>query len=485
MSDPTVTASTPTPSTKEFNFKEADLDSIDLEDIMFLINYLQGPILRNRFFINGLEVLKRYIRHSVSLARVTDYQLAIDSRSPRVNLLPPILSLDKIREYYLFCPITSPEEGIVYPNRKGERRFMRYREISHFCDGTLIYILNGLKHRMNKSEMPGAQWENRLRKFKDGVKRIEKKLKERMILRRVEMALRLRQRTITTWEQYLQLSRWIRLLSTPPPFHYIPLSQKFLEPPKFINNKFLILDNGISIAFNHFLRGELFACFNFRPKSSPGLLCCRSKYRGFVNGVVCKDPNLVQANDFLFRGLQLMGDTSNDVGLNVTVVTITQLPGLNTFGISMARIDFTLDDINPPHTHRRATEVLVLSGRPFSCRPIFDPNLFRVRFGSCHFHSCSVQVRIDPFRVRFRSGFRFVSQIASPKYWLSLTVGFVTYNPENRLLTKVLEMGDVFVFPQGLIHFQRNIGHGYALAIAGLSSQNPGDITMTPLQILI
>ncbi|KAK9074148.1 hypothetical protein SSX86_006745 [Deinandra increscens subsp. villosa] len=142
-----------------------------------------------------------------------------------------------------------------------------------------------------------------------------------------------------------------------------------------------------------------------------------------VNGLVCKDPKLVQADDFLFRGLNLMGNTSNDVGSNVTQVTVAQVPGLNTLGISMARIDFAPMGINPPHTHPRATEILtVIDGR--------------------------------------------------------ILVGFVTSNPENRLITKVLKKGDVFVFPEGLIHFQKNIGHGYAVAIAGLSSQNPGVITI-------
>ena len=60
----------------------------------------------------------------------------------------------------------------------------------------------------------------------------------------------------------------------------------------------------------------------------------------------------------------------------------------------------------------------------------------------------------------------------------SLEVGFVTSNPENRLISKVLQKGDVFVFPQGLIHFQRNVGNGNAVAIAALSSQNPGVITI-------
>ncbi|KAD6454073.1 hypothetical protein E3N88_08779 [Mikania micrantha] len=142
-----------------------------------------------------------------------------------------------------------------------------------------------------------------------------------------------------------------------------------------------------------------------------------------VNGVVCKDPKLVKADDFLFRGLNMMGNTSNDVGSNVTPVTVAELPGLNTFGISMARIDFAPMGINPPHTHPRATEILtVIEGR--------------------------------------------------------ILVGFVTSNPENRLITKILEKGDVFVFPQGLIHFQKNLENKYAVAIAGLSSQNPGVITI-------
>ncbi|XP_076924192.1 putative germin-like protein 2-1 [Bidens hawaiensis] len=143
----------------------------------------------------------------------------------------------------------------------------------------------------------------------------------------------------------------------------------------------------------------------------------------FVNGVVCKDPERVQADDFLFRGLHLMGNTTNDVGSNVTAVNVVQLPGLNTLGISMARIDFAPGGLNAPHTHPRATEILtVIEG--------------------------------------------------------SLLVGFVTSNPENRLITKRLQKGDVFVFPEGLIHFQQNVGNGYALAIAALSSQNPGTITI-------
>ncbi|KAL0542612.1 hypothetical protein IC582_017683 [Cucumis melo] len=142
-----------------------------------------------------------------------------------------------------------------------------------------------------------------------------------------------------------------------------------------------------------------------------------------VNGVVCKDPKVVTADDFFFSGLDKVGNTSNPVGSRVSPVNVVQVPGLNTLGISLARVDYAPWGINPPHTHPRATEILtVLEG--------------------------------------------------------TLLVGFVTSNTENRLFTKVLEKGDVFVFPIGLVHFQQNIGHGPAVALAALSSQNPGVITI-------
>ncbi|CAD5181903.1 unnamed protein product [Musa acuminata subsp. malaccensis] len=144
-----------------------------------------------------------------------------------------------------------------------------------------------------------------------------------------------------------------------------------------------------------------------------------------VNGFVCKDPKVVKAEDFFFRGLDKAGDTVNKVGSNVTAVNVNQLVGLNTLGISMVRIDYAPRGLNAPHTHPRATEILtVIEGQ--------------------------------------------------------LLVGFVTSNTDdgNRLFTKMLKKGDVFVFPEGLIHFQFNPGHTKTIAIGALSSQNPGTITI-------
>ncbi|KAE8720910.1 RmlC-like cupins superfamily protein [Hibiscus syriacus] len=51
-------------------------------------------------------------------------------------------------------------------------------------------------------------------------------------------------------------------------------------------------------------------------------------------------------------------------------------------------------------------------------------------------------------------------------------------NPDYRLFTKILNPGDVFVFPMGLIHFQFNVGKSKAVAFGGLSSQNAGVISI-------
>ncbi|GAU20592.1 hypothetical protein TSUD_297650 [Trifolium subterraneum] len=142
----------------------------------------------------------------------------------------------------------------------------------------------------------------------------------------------------------------------------------------------------------------------------------------FVNGRFCKDPKLVNANDFFFQGLGRPANTLNPLGSGVTPVTVHELLGLNTLGVALARADFVPGGLSPPHFHPRASEILV----------VLEGTLY---------------------------------------------VGFVGSNGnncDNPLFAKVLHKGDVFVFPMGLIHFQLNVGYGDAVAISGFGSQNPG-----------
>ncbi|KAH9541244.1 hypothetical protein CY35_14G051400 [Sphagnum magellanicum] len=136
-----------------------------------------------------------------------------------------------------------------------------------------------------------------------------------------------------------------------------------------------------------------------------------------VNGLVCKSAAAVTANDFVFHGLATSGNTNNAAGSAVTPAFAPQFPGLNTLGISMARLDFAQGGLVPPHTHPRASEILfVVEG--------------------------------------------------------SLLVGFVS--TDNKLFAVTVSAGDVFVFPRGLLHFELNVCKGKATAIAALNCQNPG-----------
>ncbi|KAG6385239.1 hypothetical protein SASPL_154069 [Salvia splendens] len=110
-----------------------------------------------------------------------------------------------------------------------------------------------------------------------------------------------------------------------------------------------------------------------------------------MNGFPCKNPSSVQAKDFSFSGLHVSGNASNPLGSKVTPVTVLQIPGLNTLGISVYSPFGLFAGWGQPAPH------------PPSCN------------GNFH---------------------------------------------------------------KGLVHFQRNKGTGNAVAIAGLSSQSPGVITV-------
>ncbi|KAJ0111166.1 hypothetical protein Patl1_00751 [Pistacia atlantica] len=136
-----------------------------------------------------------------------------------------------------------------------------------------------------------------------------------------------------------------------------------------------------------------------------------------VNGFACKDSANVTADDFFFGGLANPGVINNSVGSIVTGANVEKIPGLNTLGVSLSRIDYAPDGLNPPHIHPRATEmVFVLEGQ--------------------------------------------------------LDVGFIT--TANKLFSKTIKKGDIFVFPKALVHFQKNNGDTAASVISAFNSQLPG-----------
>ena len=83
-----------------------------------------------------------------------------------------------------------------------------------------------------------------------------------------------------------------------------------------------------------------------------------------VNGLACIDAKLVQPDHLFTSGLHIPRNTSNKFGSVVSLITVSQVLGLNTFGIALVRIDYAPWGVVPPHMHPRATEILtVIEGK--------------------------------------------------------------------------------------------------------------------------
>ncbi|XP_059428979.1 LOW QUALITY PROTEIN: germin-like protein 9-3 [Corylus avellana] len=89
--------------------------------------------------------------------------------------------------------------------------------------------------------------------------------------------------------------------------------------------------------------------------------------------------------------------------------------------VSIAVLEFPAGTTNPPHTHPRSAELLFLIGG-------------------------------------------------------TLQVGFV--DTANKLFTQTLQVGDIFVFPKGLVHFQYNSANATALAISAFGSADAGLVSL-------
>jgi quercetin dioxygenase-like cupin family protein len=105
----------------------------------------------------------------------------------------------------------------------------------------------------------------------------------------------------------------------------------------------------------------------------------------------------------------------------VTKATMMEFPALNGQSVSYAMLKFPSESVNPPHTHPRAAELLlVLNG--------------------------------------------------------TLCVGFI--DTTGKLYTQDLAEGDMFVFPKGLVHYQYNPGQSPAVALSAFGSAAAGTVSV-------
>ena len=135
-------------------------------------------------------------------------------------------------------------------------------------------------------------------------------------------------------------------------------------------------------------------------------------------GYPCKPQTGVTADDFCYRGLNTTGPTINPFNIGLSSAFVNRFPGVNGLGISAARVDFAPGGIVPLHSHPGGTELLfVIEG--------------------------------------------------------AISAGFIS-SLTNQVYVKTLYKGDLMVFPQGLLHFQYNLGDDTAVALSSYSSANPG-----------
>ncbi|KAK6918614.1 Cupin 1 [Dillenia turbinata] len=163
-------------------------------------------------------------------------------------------------------------------------------------------------------------------------------------------------------------------------------------------------------------------CFRFCSSDNDNLRdYCPTAISGpqtiFINGLPCKNPVTVMPSDFKTTLLNHEGDTDNYYRSSMNIVTAAEFPGLNTLGLAIARTDMALDGMVMPHAHPRATEMLFISKG-------------------------------------------------------TVIAGFV--DTKNDLYLRRLHEGDVYVLPQGMLHFYLNAGYELATAFSYFNSQNPG-----------
>ncbi|KAG0470599.1 hypothetical protein HPP92_016660 [Vanilla planifolia] len=156
------------------------------------------------------------------------------------------------------------------------------------------------------------------------------------------------------------------------------------------------------------------------------LAVCRTAHAGdpdIVDDFIVPPGTNLDGNFFTFTGLrQSLWGGPKDGSFKATKASQVEFPALNGQSVSYAVLQYGPKGINPPHTHTRSTELLIV-----------------------------VQGK--------------------------LSVGFVT--ADNKLFTQELYKGDVFAFPKGLVHFQVNQDSKYpAVAVSAFGSANPGAVSL-------
>ncbi|PIA59173.1 hypothetical protein AQUCO_00400203v1 [Aquilegia coerulea] len=138
--------------------------------------------------------------------------------------------------------------------------------------------------------------------------------------------------------------------------------------------------------------------------------------------VAPQNSNGIDGSFFTFTGLRGIFDKTPPATFTVTKASMAEFPALNGQSVSFATLQFPAGSTNPPHTHPRSAELLfVVEG--------------------------------------------------------SLEVGVI--DTTNKLYNQTLQLGDMFVFPKGLVHYQYNADtKESAMAISAFGSASAGTVSV-------
>ncbi|GJV29079.1 hypothetical protein Tco_1385527 [Tanacetum coccineum] len=136
---------------KSDSFSEADFKYLNKNDIEDLYYLCRSKEIDNRK-IKLMNSLITFIRSCVIWERFHDFQLGIESYQMKVNLIAPTLTFPGIEEHAPYSIVDEPQMGLIYLNRKDEKRVMYLEEIVKFCDATLEKVLKGVKIGMFESQ---------------------------------------------------------------------------------------------------------------------------------------------------------------------------------------------------------------------------------------------------------------------------------------------------------------------------------------------
>ncbi|KAL2923963.1 Auxin-binding protein ABP19b [Bienertia sinuspersici] len=134
-------------------------------------------------------------------------------------------------------------------------------------------------------------------------------------------------------------------------------------------------------------------------------------------GYACKDPATLTIDDFVYTAFRNSSPLNPMFNSSGTFAYVKQFPALNGLGLSMIRLDLGVGGVVPLHTHRTSEILIVSQG--------------------------------------------------------TVVAGFIDSSNYSAYYKK-LEVGDMIIFPESLLHFQVNVGATPAVLFATLHDPNPG-----------